>query len=84
MIPFNFLEKKAAYLNTGVWDKKAMNEAKAFGEVVELASSAEATYTYTPKDYTVLADADYFHLTTNNTIYGTELHEDLDLSLIHI
>ena len=78
MIPFNFLEKKAAYLNTGVWAKKAMKEAKAFGEVVEVASSAEATYTYIPKNYTVPADADYFHVTTNNTIYGTELHEDLD------
>lgn len=55
-----------------------MKEAKAFGEVVEVASSAEATYTYIPKDYTVPADADYFHVTTNNTIYGTELHEDLD------
>ena len=65
MIPFNFLEKKAAYLNTGVWAKKAMKEAKAFGEVVEVASSAEATYTYIPKDYTVPADADYFHVTTN-------------------
>ena len=78
MVPFNFLEKKAAYLNTGVWAKKAIKEAKAFGEVVEVASSAEATYTYIPKDYTVPADADYFHVTTNNTIYGTELHEDLD------
>ena len=58
--------------------KKAKKEAKAFGEVVEVASSAEATYTYIPKDYTVPADADYFHVTTNNTIYGTELHEDLD------
>ena len=73
MVPFNFLEKKAAYLNTGVWAKKAMKEAKAFGEVVEVASSAESTYTYIPKDYTVPADADYFHITTNNTIYGTEL-----------
>ena len=78
MVPFNFLEKKAAYLNTGVWAKKAMKEAKAFGEVVEVASSAEATYTYIPKDYTVPADADYFHITTNNTIYGTELKADLD------
>ena len=58
MVPFNFLEKKAAYLNTGVWAKKAMKEAKAFGEVVEVASSAESTYTYIPKDYTVPADAD--------------------------
>ena len=73
MVPYNFLEKKAAYLNTGVWAKKAMKEAKGFGEVVEVASSAEATYTYIPKDYTIPADADYFHITTNNTIYGTEL-----------
>ena len=75
MIPYNFLEKKAAYLNTGVWAKKAMKEAKGFGEVVEVASSAEATYTYIPKDYEVPADADYFHITTNNTIYGTEIHD---------
>ena len=81
MVPFNFLEKKAAYLNTGVWAKKAMKEAKAFGEVIEVASSAESTYTYIPKDYTVPADADYFHITTNNTIYGTELKEDLDINI---
>ena len=78
MIPYNFLEKKAAYLNTGVWAKKAMKEAKAFGEVVEVASSAESTYNYIPKDYTIPTDADYFHITTNNTIYGTELHRELD------
>lgn len=78
MVPYNFLEKKAAYLNTGVWAKKAMKEAKLFGEVVEVASSAEANYTFIPKDYAVPADADYFHITTNNTIYGTELHTDLD------
>ena len=78
MIPYNFLEKKAAYLNTGVWTKKAMKEAKAFGEVVEVASSAESTYNYIPKDYTIPTDADYFHITTNNTIYGTELHGELD------
>ena len=78
MVPYNFLEKKAAYLNTGVWAKKAMKEAKGFGEVVEVASSAEATYTYIPKDYTIPTDADYFHITTNNTIYGTELKEDLN------
>ncbi len=78
MVPYNLMEKKAAYLNTGVWAKKALKEAKLFGEVVEVASSAEANYTYIPKDYTIPADADYFHITTNNTIYGTELHEDLD------
>lgn len=78
MIPYNFLEKKAAYLNTGVWAKKAMKEAKLFGEVVEVASSAEATYTYIPKDFTIPADADYFHITPNNTIYGTEIRKDFD------
>ncbi len=78
MVPFNFLEKKAAYFNTGVWAKKAMKEAKAFGEVVEVASSAAANYTYIPKGYTIPADADYFHITTNNTIYGTELLTDID------
>lgn len=78
MVPYNLLEKKAAYLNTGVWAKKAMKEAKLFGEVVEVASSADANYTFIPKDYEIPADADYFHITTNNTIYGTELREDLD------
>ncbi len=78
MIPFNLLEKKAAYLNTGVWANKALKEAKLFGEVVEVASSKEANYTYIPKDYTIPADADYFHITTNNTIYGTEIRKDLD------
>lgn len=78
MVPFNLLEKKAAYLNTGVWAKKAMKEAKLFGEVVEVASSADANYTFIPKDYEVPADANYFHITTNNTIYGTELRQDLD------
>ena len=78
MVPYNLLEKKAAYLNTGVWAKKAMKEAKLFGEVVEVASSADANYTFIPKDYEIPADADYFHITTNNTIYGTEIREDLD------
>ena len=78
MVPFNLLETKAAYLNTGVWANKAMKEAKGFGEVVEVASSKEATYTFIPKGYEIPADADYFHITTNNTIYGTELHTDLD------
>jgi len=82
MVPFNLLEKKAAYLNTGVWAKKSMKEAKAFGEVVEVASSADATYTFIPKDYEVPQDADYFHITTNNTIYGTEL-SDAELARIY-
>jgi phosphoserine aminotransferase len=78
MLPFNLLEKKAAYLNTGVWAKKAMKEAKGFGEVVEVASSADANYTFIPKDFEIPADADYFHITTNNTIYGTEIRKDID------
>jgi phosphoserine aminotransferase len=78
MAPYNLLEKKAAYLNTGTWASKALKEAKFFGEVVEVASSKAANYTYIPKDYTIPADADYFHITTNNTIFGTELHTDID------
>ena len=78
MVPFNLLEHKAAYLNTGVWAKKAWKEAKLFGETIEVASSADANYTFIPKDYVIPADADYFHITTNNTIYGTELRKDLD------
>ena len=78
MVPFNFFEKKAAYLNTGVWAAKAMKEAKGFGEVVEVASSKDANYTFIPKDYVIPTDADYFHITTNNTIYGTELLKDID------
>lgn len=78
MVPFNLLEKKAAYLNTGVWAKKAIKEAKLFGEVIEAASSADANYTFIPKDFQIPSDADYFHITTNNTIYGTELRRDLD------
>ena len=81
MIPYNFLIKKAAYLNTGVWAKKAMKEAKLFGEVVEVASSADANYTFIPKDWSVPADADYLHITTNNTIYGTEIRKDLDINV---
>lgn len=77
-IPANFLIKKAAYLNTGTWAKKALKEAKLFGETVEVASSADANYSFIPKDYQIPADADYFHFTTNNTIYGTEIRKDPD------
>ena len=79
MIPYNFLEKKAAYLNTGVWAKKALKEAKLFCETIEVASSADANYTYIPKGWTCPADVDYLHITTNNTIYGTEIRKDLDV-----
>ncbi|MDR0506413.1 MAG: 3-phosphoserine/phosphohydroxythreonine transaminase [Dysgonamonadaceae bacterium] len=78
MVPYNLLEKKAAYLNTGTWANKAQKEAKMFGEVVEVASSKEANYSYIPKNYTIPSDADYFHITTNNTIFGTEIHTDMD------
>ena len=78
MVPYNFLEKKAAYLNTGVWATKAEKEAKLFGEVVEVASSKDKNFTYIPRQFEIPADADYLHITTNNTIYGTELLEDLD------
>lgn len=79
MVPYNFLIKKAAYLNTGTWAKKAMKEAKLFGEVVEVASSADSNYTYIPKDWKCPEDVDYLHITTNNTIYGTEMRKDLDV-----
>jgi phosphoserine aminotransferase len=78
MVPYNLLEKKAAYLNTGSWASKALKEAKLFGETVEVASSKDALYSYIPKDYTIPTDADYFHITTNNTIYGTEIRKDID------
>jgi phosphoserine aminotransferase len=78
MVPFNFLNKKAAYLETGVWAKKAQKEAKLFGEVVTLASSDDKNYTYIPKGWSAPDDVDYLHITTNNTIYGTEIREDFD------
>ena len=77
-VPMNFLEKKAAYVDTGVWAHKAWKEAKGLGDAVEIASSKDKNYTYIPKGYEIPADADYLHITTNNTIYGTELHEDID------
>ncbi len=79
MVPYNLLKTKAAYLNTGTWANKAIKEAKLFGEVVEVGSSKEDNYTYIPKGYTVPTDVDYFHITTNNTIYGTEIREDYDV-----
>ncbi len=77
-VAMNFLEKKAAYLDTGVWASKALKEAKGLGEAVAVASSKDRNYCYIPKGYAIPADADYFHITTNNTIYGTEIHEDID------
>ena len=81
MVPFNLLKKKAAYLETGTWAVNAIKEAKLFGEVDVVASSKEANFTYIPKDYTVPEDADYFHITTNNTIFGTELRQDPDVKV---
>ena len=78
MVPFNFLKTKAAYLNTGTWSAKALKEAQLVGEAVEVASSKDKLYSYIPKDYVIPTDADYFHITTNNTIYGTEIRHDLD------
>ena len=81
MLPMNLLEKKAAYINTGEWAGKALKEAKLFGEVIEVASSKDRNFNYIPKNYVVPADADYFHITTNNTIYGTQLKKDPDVSV---
>jgi phosphoserine aminotransferase len=81
MVPMNLLSTKASYLNTGEWAGKALKEAKLFGEVVEVASSKEKLFNYIPKNYTVPSDSDYFHITTNNTIYGTELRKDIDVSV---
>jgi len=77
-VPYNLLEKKAAYLVTGTWAKKAYKEAKLFGTVESVGSSEDKNFTYIPKNYTIPTDADYFHITTNNTIYGTELLKDID------
>ncbi len=77
-VPANLMKKKAAYLQTGVWAKKAIKEAKFYGDVEVVASSEDKNYTYVPKGYSIPKDADYFHITTNNTIYGTEIHEDID------
>ena len=74
----NLLNTKAAYLQTGVWAKKAIKEAKFYGEVEVVASSEDKTYSYIPKGYTIPTDVDYFHITTNNTIYGTEIKYDMD------
>ena len=81
MVPYNLMKKKSAYLNTGTWATKAMKEAKLFGEMVEVASSADKDFTYIPKGYEIPADADYFHITTNNTIKGTEILIDLDVDM---
>lgn len=77
-VAMNFLEKKAAYLETGVWAKKALKEAKGLGDAYAIASSADRNFSYIPKGWEMPTDVDYLHITTNNTIYGTEIKEDLD------
>ena len=77
-VAMNFLENKAAYLDTGVWAHKALQQAQGIGNAYALACSADKNYTYIPKGYEIPTDIDYFHITTNNTIYGTEIKEDMD------
>lgn len=79
MVPYNLLAKKAAYLQTGTWATNAIKEARLFGEVDVVASSEDKNFTYIPKNYVVPADVDYFHFTSNNTIYGTEMRYDPEL-----
>lgn len=81
MVPYNLLKKKAAYLETGTWASNAIKEARLFGEVDVVASSKDANFTFIPKGYEVPADADYFHFTSNNTIYGTEMRYDPDVKV---
>ncbi|MDX9772960.1 MAG: 3-phosphoserine/phosphohydroxythreonine transaminase [Bacteroidales bacterium] len=81
MVPMNMLEKKAAYINTGEWAGKATKEARLFGEVVEVASSKDRNFNYIPKKFVVPSDADYFHYTSNNTIFGTEWKKIPDVSV---
>jgi phosphoserine aminotransferase len=76
MVPMNLMNKKSGYLLTGEWANKAFKEAKIYGEAVEVASSKDKNFNYIPKNYMVPADADYFHITTNNTIFGTQLKKD--------
>ncbi|MRS05298.1 3-phosphoserine/phosphohydroxythreonine transaminase, partial [bacterium] len=77
-VPYNLMEKKSAYLDTGSWATAAIKEAKLFGEVAVVASSSDKKYSYIPKEYTIPTDADYFHITSNNTIEGTEIRKDMD------
>jgi phosphoserine aminotransferase len=73
MVPYNLLKSKAAYVNTGVWASKAIKEAKILGETEVIATSEDKKFSYIPKGYTIPTDADYLHITSNNTIYGTQM-----------
>ena len=77
-IPANFLGKKAGYVNTGVWTKKAIKEAKFYGDVEVVASSEDKNFNYIPKGFDIPEDLDYLYICSNNTIYGTEYKEDID------
>jgi phosphoserine aminotransferase len=81
MVPMNLMNTKSAYLVTGEWAGKAFKEAKFYGEAVEAASSKDKNFSYIPNNYTVPADADYFHITTNNTIFGTQLRKEPDVNI---
>jgi phosphoserine aminotransferase len=77
LAPYNLLPDggKAAYVESGVWANKALKEAKLFGEVAVVATAKEANFTYVPKDFEIPKDAAYIHITSNNTIYGTQMKE---------
>ena len=74
MAAYNLLENKAGYINTGAWSTKALKEAKNFGNAIEVATSKDANFNYIPKNYSLDSDLDYLHITTNNTIFGTQFH----------
>lgn len=84
MVAYNLLDTKAAYLNTGTWSTKAIKEARLFGDAVEVASSKDKNFSYIPKEYKIPLDANYFHCTSNNTIFGTQMKHfpKTDLPLI--
>ncbi len=84
MTAYNLLENKAGYINTGAWSTKALKEAKNFGDAIEIATSKDANFNYIPKKYSVDPDLDYLHITTNNTIFGTQFHNmpETDTNLI--
>ena len=75
MTAYNLLENKAGYINTGAWSSKALKEAKNFGDAIEVASSKDANFNYITKNYEVDSNLDYLHITTNNTIFGTQFHD---------
>lgn len=81
MTAMNILQKKAAFLDTGTWSTKSIKEAQRFGQIDVVASSKDKNYNYIPKGYQVPADAEYFHITSNNTIFGTQMHDFPDVSM---